>query len=123
MDNLSGHDVIGYDESLSATPGPQWLLDHAGSATFVMRANSIVAAVNATIVGMGIGLLPCFLGAQPGLRRLTPRTIGERDVTLVVHPDLSRVARVRGDAVVMDFIVEMLARDASLWDGTRALPD
>ncbi len=115
-DDLAGWDVIGYDASLSAVPGALWLSEHATSAHLVMRANSIVAALNATIVGMGIGVLPCFLAAtEPALRRLTPLALGERDICLVVHPDLARVARVRA---VMDFVVEAFARDTRLWDGT-----
>jgi DNA-binding transcriptional LysR family regulator len=115
-ENLTGWDVIGFDTSLSAVPGALWLQEHASGARLVLRANSIIAALNATIVGMGIGVLPCFLGGQePQLRRLTPMALGERDVSLVVHPDLARVARVRA---VMDFIVETLTRDKAIWEGT-----
>jgi hypothetical protein len=60
------------------------------------------------------------MGGEAALRRLTPLATGERDVTLVVHPDLSRVARVRA---VMDFVVEVFTRDARLWDGTEAPVD
>jgi len=71
-DALTGWDVIGYDKSLGAVPGALWLEEHARGAYFVLRANSIIAALNATIVGMGIGVLPCFLGgSEPELRRLT----------------------------------------------------
>jgi len=84
----------------------------------VMRGNSIVAAMNAAICGMGIGAIPCFLGeAEAGLRRLTPRVVGARDIYLVVHPDLARVARVRA---VMDFVVDLFTRDATLWSGVAA---
>jgi DNA-binding transcriptional LysR family regulator len=96
-------------------PGATWLAEHAKDAVFVLRANSIVAAMNATIVGMGIGILPCFLAdGEPSLRRLTPLAIGTRDILLVVHPDLAKVARVRA---VMDYVVEVLTRDARMWDG------
>jgi hypothetical protein len=40
--------------------------------------------------------------------------LGGRDIFLVVHPDLVRVARVRA---VMDFVVELFAKDAALWSG------
>lgn len=77
--------------------------------------NSIVTAINAAICGMGIGALPCFLAeGDPALRRLTPRVLGGRDIFLVAHPDLARVARVRA---VMDFVVELFTRDATLWSG------
>jgi DNA-binding transcriptional LysR family regulator len=118
-EDLRGHDVIGFDESLANTPGGLWLGAHAQGANVVMRGNSIVAAINATVCGMGISTVPCFFAdGEPRLRRLTPRVLGGRDIFLVVHPDVARVARVRA---VMDFVVELLARDAALWSG--ALPE
>jgi DNA-binding transcriptional LysR family regulator len=117
-EDLCGHDVIGFDESLANTPGGLWLGAHSQGANVVMRGNSIVAAINATVCGMGISAVPCvFAEADSRLRRVTPRVLGGRDVFLVVHPDLARVARVRA---VMDFVVELFVRDAALWSG--ALP-
>lgn len=116
LDDLAGVDVIGFDASLAFVPGALWLSEHAKAANYVMRANSIVTAMNATLVGMGIGALPCFAAdADPRLERLVGETLGARDIFLVVHPDLLHVARVRA---VMDFIVEVFRRDAGLWDGT-----
>jgi DNA-binding transcriptional LysR family regulator len=115
---LQGHDVIGFDKSLEAVPGAEWLKKHAHGTHVVMRANSIVAAVNAAIVGMGLGVLPCFLAdGEAELQRLTPLVLGTRDVYLVVHPDFARVARVRA---VMDFVIEVLARDEQRWAGVSA---
>jgi DNA-binding transcriptional LysR family regulator len=112
------HDVIAYDATLAATPGAQWVDGHADGANVVMRCNSIIAAYNAAIVGIGLTVIPCFLGDdEPGLVRLTPRVLGARDMFLVVHPDLARVARVRA---VMEFVIDALTEDAELWAGTRA---
>jgi DNA-binding transcriptional LysR family regulator len=120
-EDLHGHDIIAFDPTLAATPGGVWLDRHASDANVVMRGNSIVAALNAVLVGIGITVLPCFLGdVEPVLARLTPRLLGSRDVFVVVHPDLARTARVRA---VMDFVIEALAKDAALWSGVRADPD
>ena len=119
-EELRGHDVIGFDESLENTPGGLWLKAHLAGANVVMRGNSIVAAINAAVVGMGIAAVPCFLAeAEPNLRRLTSQVVGARAVYLVVHPDLARVARVRA---VMEFVVDLLARDAALWSGVATSP-
>lgn len=65
--------------------------------------------------GVGIAPLPCFAAAQePGLVRITPCLIGERDIVVVVHPDLVSVARVRA---TLDFLIELFHRDAALWSG------
>jgi DNA-binding transcriptional LysR family regulator len=114
-ETLSGHDIITFDDSLASTPGGTWFGAHGGGSNVAMRGNSVVAVLNAAICGMGVAVLPCFLaGPEPRLQRLSPRILGDRDVYLVVHPDLARVARVRA---VMDFIVELFERDAALWTG------
>jgi DNA-binding transcriptional LysR family regulator len=117
-EDLRGHDIVGFDASLSATPGGQWLGAHASGANVVLRANSIVAALNAAIFGMGIAALPCFVAeSERALVRVTMDVIGARNVFLVVHPDLARVARVRA---VMDYLVDAFERDAPLWSGERS---
>jgi DNA-binding transcriptional LysR family regulator len=112
---LSGHDIIGFAPSLAQSVGGRWIEAHAQSARVVMRANSISAAVEAARVGFGLIAVPCFVAAvQADLQRLTPRVIGTRDALLVVHPELARVARVRA---TMDFVVEIISRDAAFFAG------
>jgi DNA-binding transcriptional LysR family regulator len=117
---LAGHEIIGYDDSLSGVPGALWLAEHGEGATTALRANSIVSALNAALAGLGIAAIPCFLGdVESTLRRMTPTIIGNRDVFVVVHPDTARVARVRA---VMDFLVDLYARHAQLLSGVVAAP-
>jgi len=114
---LAGHDVVELDATMRGVPGSLWLEAHGKGANVVARANSIVAALNTAIAGMGIAAVPCSIGdAEPAVRRVSPRIIGSRDVFLLVHPDLARVARVRA---VVDFVVECFRRDARLWSGQR----
>ena len=114
-ETLAGHDILAFDDSMARTPGRVWFDAHAKGCNVAMRGNSVVGVLNAALCGMGVAILPCFLGEpEPQLRRLTPQVLGARDIHLVTHPDLARVARVRA---VMDFIVELFARDAALWTG------
>jgi DNA-binding transcriptional LysR family regulator len=114
-ETLAGHDIIAFDDSMARTPGRVWFDAHAKGCNVAMRGNSVVGVLNAALCGMGVAILPCFLGEpEPQLRRLTPQVLGARDIHLVTHPDLARVARVRA---VMDFIVELFERDAALWTG------
>ncbi len=113
--DVTGHDVIGFDASLTQSVGGQWLTDHGKGANVVLRGNSLGAIASAASAGLGIAPLPCFVGDHDrALKRITTRTIGSRDIQLVVHPDLARASRVRA---VMDFLVEMFARDAAAWRG------
>jgi DNA-binding transcriptional LysR family regulator len=117
-EDLRGHDIVGFDPSLAASPGGQWLAAHAAGANVVLRANSIVAALNAAICGMGIAALPCFVAdSERALVRATSVVIGTRNVFLVVHPDLARVARVRA---VMDYLVDVFEHNAPMWSGERS---
>ena len=120
LDDLSGHAVIGYDETMAQVPGALWLDNHAAAAEVVMRGNSIVAVLNATIVGMGIAVLPCFLAeAEPSLKRLSDDVIGTREIWLVFHPDVAKMARIR---TVIDFVTEVIASDAATLRGDRRSP-
>ena len=116
--DVPGHDVIGFDESLGQVPGALWIEKHGARSNVVLRSASLPAACHAAMGGVGIAFIPCFMAAlEPTLVRMLPQVIGSRDGFLVVHPDLARVARVR---VVMAFLVERFAAEAA-WlrgDGT-----
>lgn len=112
---LAGHQVIGFDESLAQVPGALWLSRHAGGAEFIMRGNSIIAVLNAAIVGMGIALVPCFLAdPEPSLRRVVPEILGAREVWLVFDPDVARIPRVR---CVIDFVSDLISQEGPLLRG------
>jgi DNA-binding transcriptional LysR family regulator len=113
--DLAGHDVIGFDETMSGIPGARWLKDHAAGAHVMLRGNSIVSVLNAAIVGMGLAVLPCFLAeAEPTLRRLVPEVLGSREIWLVFHPEVARIARVRR---VIDFVTEIVGQEAWMLRG------
>jgi DNA-binding transcriptional LysR family regulator len=118
--SLRGHDIIEYTDSLAHTPGAMWISAHAEGANVVVRTSSIPPAISAALAGLGIAVVPCFLGGtEPALVRLAPDVVGTRDISLVVHPDLARIARVRA---VIDFLVESFARHADLLVGIARGP-
>lgn len=115
ISSLAGHEVIAYESTMAGIPGAQWLAQHEAGAEIVLRANSIVSAMNAALVGIGIAVLPFVVTCdEPRLVRLTSEVIGERDVFLVVHPDLAKVARVRA---VVDYVVDVVKRDEAILIG------
>jgi DNA-binding transcriptional LysR family regulator len=119
--DLAGHEIIGFDESLAQVPGALWLSDHAAGAQLIFRGNSIIAVLNAALVGMGIAIVPCFLAeVEPTLRRLVPEVLGSREIWLVFHPDVGRIARVR---CVIDFVTEAIREAAMLLRGGRTTPE
>jgi len=115
VDDVTGHELIGYADLLAMVEGERWLRALRTPPTIVMRGNSIAAVARAAVEGVGIAPLPCFAASQePGLVRITPQLIGEREIVVAVHPDLVSVARVRA---TLDFLIELFHRDAALWSG------
>jgi len=109
FDNLHGHDVVGFDERLAHVPGAQWLAAHGQDANVVLRGNSLHAVIEAAAAGLGLAVLPHFLATRDSrLQAVASGVLGTRTLSLVVHPDLQKVARVR---VTMDFLAAAVLRD------------
>jgi DNA-binding transcriptional LysR family regulator len=63
---------------------------------------------------MGLAVLPAhFVASEATLVPIGP-SFSHRDITIVVHPDLARAARVRA---VMDFIIEVVQRERRVLRG------
>jgi DNA-binding transcriptional LysR family regulator len=108
--DLANHDIIGFDDTMAKSPGAIWLDQHKRGARIVVRCNSLVSALNASLAGMGVTMLPCFLAeAEPSLRRLTADVLAARPMWMVFHPDVVQIKRVR---TVIDFISAVVAREA-----------
>jgi DNA-binding transcriptional LysR family regulator len=114
--DFASHDLLGYEgAALEQSPGGVWFRENLPDAKFAMRCNGILQIFNATLMGAGITLLPCFMAdAEPMLVRLTEGVFSNRRLRMLVPADRAKVARVRA---VMDFIVEVLTRDADLFSG------
>lgn len=103
---------LAYDDSLDGVPQQQWLYNVAAARPVVFRANDVSSLAAAARSGLGVAVLPDFLGApDPALVRLPdPSPPPRRTLWLVVHDDLRRAGRVRA---VMDFLAETV-REALL---------
>ena len=66
--------------------------------------------------GVGLVLLPCYVGAAvPGLAQLTPPLPDlESELWLITHPDLRNTARVRA---FLDFCADEIARQRDTLEG------
>ena len=99
---------LAYDASLDHVPEQAWLRGFAGERPIVFRSNDLASQAAAARAGMGIAVLPCFLAH--GDARLVALSVDvkpvARDIHLVVHSDLRRVAAVRA---VLDFVADQVA--------------
>lgn len=118
--DLSAHDWIGLDDVLAGTVIAGWMRDKLRSTRIACRVDALPALRDAAIAGMGLALLPCYVGdLAPALRRVTPKTLAEprSALWLLTHDDLKRTARIRA---TLDFLAKALASERALFEGKRA---
>jgi DNA-binding transcriptional LysR family regulator len=118
LDDLSEHDVIGYDPLLAATPAAQWLEAHATRAHVVLRSREMTDMVSAAAGGIGLALLPCVLAdAEPKLTRLSPEVLATREIWLVYRRETTLSEPVR---TVVDFVLDTMRAHTATMGGRVA---
>lgn len=107
-------DWIGFGDNLANLKAARWLKDRGGRVVY--RINTVLGLAEATAAGMGIAVLPCFIGsATPGLTRLTgPLPDLANGIWLLTHADLRQTARVRA---FMDFAGNEIGRQRKAIEG------
>lgn len=94
--SLSGHAVIGWDSGAVAAAS-EWLTKNISPHAFAYRTSSLINQLMAVKAGLGLALLPCYLGDQESdiERILEPLDELTRELWLITHKDLRSTARVR----------------------------
>jgi DNA-binding transcriptional LysR family regulator len=117
---LDGHVLIGWDDAAPAIAAAEWLARSATSTSVVYRTNSLVNQLIAARTGIGLALLPCYLGdSDSSVVRVTgePAAELEGELWIVTHGDLKKTARVRA---FFDLVGEGLASQRDLFEGRRS---
>lgn len=117
--DLSNREWVGLDDTLATTVIGRWMHAHVLNARTVLRVDSLPALRDAARAGLGIALLPCYLGDDDDrLRRILPATAPEAHsvLWLLTHGDLKRTARIRA---VMDFLAIALGSERALLEGRQ----
>lgn len=103
---LMEHQFIGYGERLRHAEENRWLEAAADGGRFLLRSDDTHTRLAAVVAGLGLTVLPHFLGEKTQLQALAMSTsIPSRPIWLVVHRDLRNLARVR---VTINWLVEQL---------------
>jgi DNA-binding transcriptional LysR family regulator len=91
------HDWIAFVDSVSIAKAVRWLKEHIDETRIVYKVNTVMGLAQAAAGGLGLALLPCYVGMSvPGLARLSPPLPElEGELWLLTHPDLRETARVR----------------------------
>lgn len=100
---------IGYDAALDHVPQQTWLHGLLNGRPIVFQASDLFGQREAARAGLGVVVLPRFMGdADTDLVRLPAHPAPpERDLWLVTYPDLRRSPTIRA---VMTFLAETIAK-------------
>ena len=103
--DLAGHALVGFDDSMAKHRLSQWLREVAPGAELASRSSSVLGLIYSVKAGLGVGALPVPLGdAEPDLVRLFgPVTELTRIWRMLTTPELRRTPRV---SAFFDFIIE-----------------
>ncbi|MGO4835186.1 LysR family transcriptional regulator [Rhizobiaceae sp. 2RAB30] len=116
---LADHAIIGWEETAGGMMAADWLGSNVPADAFVYRTNSLVNQAVAARSGIGLALLPCYLGdGEPGLVRAFAEPLSDLpgELWIVTHADLKGTARVRA---FFDVVGDGLARERDLFEGRR----
>lgn len=94
--DLSRHELLGHGKGDRWAPGQDWLRARlGGEPSYVLRTGSLPVLAAAAGEGLGLAVLPDYLGAaDPRLMRVS-EAVDWTEIWLAVHRDLRRAAPVR----------------------------
>lgn len=121
-DELRHHLFVDYVEDQVQIQEVRWLLDAIERPHVVFRSTSMVSQQNAAAAGMGLVVLPSFLGVHD--LRLKPLLVDQlsirRDIWLATHEDLRFLERVKA---LVAFVKKIIAKDRDFLEGRTASAD
>lgn len=112
--------LIGWGDGTSGIKTADWLVRATPATAVVYRTSSLVNQGFAARAGIGVALLPCYLGdGDRGLERVLAEPIAElaTELWMVTHRDLRSTARVRA---FFDVVGGGLSGERSVFEGRPA---
>ncbi len=109
---------LALDDSAAGSKALQWLAGQLPLEQVALRFSGLLMVRAACLQGLGLAVLPCFLGdAEPGLLRLgEPLPDCDSELWLLSHPELRETARVKAVRV---HLLQALAGQQALLAGER----
>lgn len=113
ISNLTEHQWIGFETSLQSTPPGKWLEASIPKERVCLRGDSFIALKVAAENGIGVALLPHYLGNESAQLQRLPIPVSEltTGLWLLTHPDLFRSGKVHA---FMDHFEEAINRDLAV---------
>lgn len=106
---------VGFDEANAYIPEAQWMARHFPRARVVFRANNQVAQATAALTGVGVALLPHYIGrSTPGLLPCDLAPLPpSREIWLITRRQDRKDVPIR---TVVDYLLETFASERALFD-------
>ena len=121
-EDLNAHVFVGYIDDLLAINAVRWLDEVVTAPDMSFHSNSVFAQCNAAVSGLGIALLPTFVGeGVAGLQRILPESVSvQREVWVSVRTEQSHLSRIKA---ATQFLKHIFAHDVDFLLGkTSRLP-
>jgi DNA-binding transcriptional LysR family regulator len=111
LKGLETHSFIDFIDEHIHIKENRWLSDILRPTNVVFRSTSLVSQYMAASGGVGIAMLPSFVGAQnDDLKPVLPNYFAIRDIWISVHEDMLHIGRIKA---VTKFLEERIASDSS----------
>ncbi|WP_237751419.1 LysR substrate-binding domain-containing protein, partial [Pseudomonas aeruginosa] len=119
-DDLGRHQWIGYVDDLLFSQELMFHHSFCRHPQVVFRSTSVVAQQQAAQAGIGLAILPHFMGSRdPLLVPVLPEESIQREYWMSTRRELHRSVRLR---VVWDFLLELCQREREVLLGPSATP-
>ncbi len=118
LGDLKRYDMIGWERD-ARVKAAQWLAETVPAEAIIYASNSLINQLTAAKAGIGLAVLPCYIGdTARDLRRALPQLLAlTRELWLITHNDLRHAARVRA---FFDLVGPGILRFADLLEGRMA---
>lgn len=112
---------IALDDSASGSHALMWLARVLPLEKVTLRFSGLMIVRSACAQGLGLAVLPCFLGdTEPDLVRIgEPVPECDSELWLLSHPELRETVRVKA---LRDWLIKALSAQADLLAGKRPVP-
>ena len=97
IEAMASIDWIGPDESMSYPAFDRWLEQEGLAERCRIRVNTVYGMLSAARAGLGLSVLPCYLGENDAQLRRVGGAIPAMatDLWMLTHPDLRKAKRIR----------------------------
>jgi len=116
--SYDSHKWLGVAPPITSTTVGEWQRRNLPDANIVLRSNSFVGLRDAAESGLGLSMMPCFMGdPSPHLVRAEafPESLFA-SLWVATHKDMAGSARVQS---ILAWFVEAIRADADLFEGRR----